>query len=290
MRLGLVATVCALGAPLFFGLTSLRRYGLFGDEWIKFPHYAYVAFALMLPLIALGISKLFRWAPLSIVGLGILLVALLVQQGIALNDSERETGAREQAIRARLVAAAELLRRDVPVATDQPAADCCGDLDIEHLRSLDRDGKLPDVVVDRVARTSARTYLQVAVTTGTDNASGSPPLLTSIGGTDVHPRGSGCAVARTTDAGSIVRLDVSGSVRVDLLSHEGGKLALWFVPRSDSKTRDVPPTSDAFGGPAKKAVLFAGSPATLDVATAGGLLIRLPVRAAVRFCHVAVNT
>ncbi len=162
-RPAILAIACAIGAPLFFVLTSLRRYGTFGDDWVKFPRYSYVAFALLLPLVALAVSRVFtRRLPQVLVLLSVV-AFLLGHQVLTLDDAEARGARTDQEIRTHVVAVADLLRAGVPRATDHPLAYCCNELDVATIRRLDREGKLPEVTVTRAARDAARTHLQVAV-------------------------------------------------------------------------------------------------------------------------------
>lgn len=286
------AAVLALGAPLFFVVTSLRRYGLFNGEWIYFPRYTYVAFAFILPLLGLALTELLGHVRghrrLAYGVLAALFVAVFVHQGVELDDAATKTARREQELKARVVAAAELVDDDAPIVTDRPAVDCCADLDVAGLRRLARDGDLPAVTLDTRARTSARTHLQVVVDGGDHGASGPPPRVDALRTTDLATQGD-CVVAMTHGRAPTIRLALAGPSNVVLDSPNGGPLALWFV-RPDDETTRVPRTTNVAGGPALRAGLAAAAPATIRVATAGNLLVRLPRSASVRFCDASVAT
>lgn len=286
------AAVLALGAPLFFVITSLRRYGLFGGEWIFFPRYTYVAFALVVPLLGLALTELLAHARahrrLAYAALGVVLAAVLVHQGLELSDAATRTARREQELKARLVAAAELVTHGAPIATDRPAADCCADLDVAGLRRLARDGDLPDVALDTRARSSARTHLQVVVGGGDLGASGPRPTIDAVRTVALATQGD-CVVATTHGRAPTVRLALSGPSTVVVDSPTGGPLALWLVEPDDESTR-VPRTTNVAGGPALRAGLAAGAPATIRVAAPGNLLVRLPRSASVRFCDASAAT
>ncbi len=286
------AAVLALGAPLFFVVTSFRRYGLFGGEWIYFPRYTYVAFAFVVPLLALALTQLVDLVPghrrLAYGGLAVVFLAVLVHQAVSLDDAATTTARREQELKARVVAAAELLADGAPTVTDRPAADCCADLDVAGLRRLADDGDLPDVRLDARARASARTHLQVVVDGGDLGASGPVPSIEGVRTTRLEQQGA-CVVATTRGRAPTVRLTLLDATNVVIDSPEGGDLALWLVPSGDDAAR-VPRTTNVAGGPALRAGLAPAAPATIRVAAAGNLLVRLPRAASVRFCDATGTT
>lgn len=290
-----LASACAIGAPLFFALTSLRRYGalgLFGvadDAWVRIPRYSYVAFALLLPLLALAVTRGFsRRIPQALV-LGAVVLLVLVHQVVALDDAEARGARTDQETRAHLVAAARLLRDDAPRVTDHPLAYCCADLDVEAIKRLDRQGDLPDIGVSREARDAARTHLQVAVTPGADGPSGDVPPVTAISGATVAAGSNDCAEITTGRARPVVSLGVTGRSAIVVTSPDGGDLALWLVPADDVFTRTVPPTTSVPGGTALRAGLAPGQPATIEVADSGNLLVRLPKATTVTMCNAVVG-
>lgn len=290
-----LAAACAIGAPLFFALTSLRRYGalgLFGvadDAWVRIPRYSYVAFALLLPLIAVAVTRGFaRRVPQAVV-LGSVVLLVLVHQVVALDDAEARGARTDQETRTHLVAAARLLRDGAPRVTDRPLAYCCADLDVAAIERLDRDGDLPDISVGRRARDAARTHLQVAVVPGADGPSGEPPSVTAISGATIAAASNDCAEVTTGRARPVVRLEVTGRSAIVVSSPDGGALALWLVPADDAFTRAVPPTTSVPGGTALSAGLAPGQPATIKVAASGNLLARLPKTTTVTMCNAIVG-
>jgi hypothetical protein len=212
------------------------------------------------------------------------LVTLFVHQVGALDRAERERAAQKQEIRSRIVAAAALVRDNIPRATDRPADECCSDLDVRALRALEADGKLPDLRITDSARNSARTHLEVVVSTGDRGSSGPLPSVRAVSGVAVRGA-AGCVVAAAHRGNTVVSLLVAGRTRTVLSSQQGGKMAMWLVPRSDTATRDVPPSTDTYGGPALAAALEPRLPATVEVAGPGRLLIRLTSGATTRFCN-----
>jgi hypothetical protein len=288
-RPGILAVTCAIGAPLFFVLTSLRRYGTFGDDWVKFPRYSYVAFALLLPLVALAVSRVFtRRLPQALALLAV--VALLLGHQVLTLDQAEARGARtDQEIRHHVVAVAEFLREGAPRVTDHPLAYCCNDLDVATIRALDRDGDLPDLTVDREARDAARTHLQVAVVGGDRGPRGPVPELRAIDDALIAAGPDECAEATTSRPRPTVRFDIAGRTDIVVTAPDGGLLAFWLVPTSDQRDEGVPPTTFVPGGTSLQAALAAGRPSTIRIATAGTLLVRLPEDATLRFCNATVG-
>ena len=295
-RPAVLASACAIGAPLFFALTSLRRYGalgLFGvanDAWVKIPRYSYVAFALLLPLIAVAVTRAFsRRVPQTLVLLAVVAL-VLVHQVVALDQAEARGARTDQEVREHVVAVAALLRDGAPRVTDHPLAYCCADLDVASIERLARDGDLPDITVSRRARDAARTHLQVAFVGGADGPSGVPPALTAVDDATLAPGPGECAEVSTGPVHPVVRLDVTGRSAVIVTSPQGGPLALWLVPPSDLATADVPPSTAVPGGAALAAGLAPNLPATIKIADSGTLLVRLPADAVVRFCDVVPDS
>ncbi len=283
-RPAILAVTCAVGAPLFFVLTSLRRYGTFGDDWVKFPRYSYVAFALLLPLVALAVSRVFARRLPQVLVLLVVVVLLLGHQVLTLDQAEARGARTDQEVRAHVVAVAALLREGAPRVTDHPLAYCCDDLDVVTIRQLDRDGQLPEVTASARARNAARTHLQVAVVAGAHGPRGTAPTLTAIDDALIAAGPGECAETSTSHPRPIVRFDVTGRTDIVVSAPDGGLLALWLVPTSDRRTDGVPPTTFVPGGTSLQAALTAGQPSTIRIAAAGRLLVRLPDDATVRFC------
>ena len=293
-RPAVLASACALGAPLFFVLTSLRRYGalgLFGvadDAWVTIPRYSYVAFALLLPLLAVATTRAFsKRTPQTLVLCGVVAL-VLVHQLVVLDQAEARGARTDQEVRSHVVAVAELLRDGAPRVTEHPLAYCCADLDVASIRRLDRDGDLPDIGVSKRARDAARTHLQVEVVAGVDGPTGESPVAEVVADASIETSADGCAVVSTGLSGPVVRLSLTGRSAVVATSPAGGDLALWFVPETDLLTRDVPPTTSEPGGTALRAGLAPNQSATIKVADSGKLLVRLPTGTTVRLCNATV--
>ena len=294
-RPAVLASACALGAPLFFVLTSLRRYGALGllgavdDAWVTIPRYSYVAFALLLPLLALATTRAFsKRIPQILVLCGV--VALVLLHQIVVLDQAEARGARtDQEVRSHVVAVARLLRDGAPRVTDRPLSYCCADLDVASIRRLDRDGDLPDIRVSRRALDAARTHLQVEVVGGVEGPTGEPPVVEAVADASIEAGPDGCAIVSTGSSGPVVRLDLTRRSAVVATSPGGGDLALWFVPATDLLTRDVPPTTAESGGSALRAGLAPNQPATIKVADSGKLLVRLPTATTVSLCNATVG-
>jgi len=294
-RPAVLASACALGAPLFFALTSLRRYGalgLFGvanDAWVTIPRYSYVAFALLLPLIGVAVTRAFSWRVPQMLVLWAVVALVLVHQLVALDQAEARGARTDQEVRAHVVAVAELLRDGAPRVTDHPLAYCCADLDVASIKRLDREGDLPDIAVSKRALDAARTHLQVEVVGGVDGPTGEPPKVEVVADGSVAAGPGSCAVVTTGSVDPVVRLDLTGRSAIVATSPGGGDLALWFVPQTDLLTRDVPPTTSEAGGTALRAGLAPDQPATIKVADSGRLLVRLPKATTVRLCDAVVR-
>jgi|GEM_PF-2404167 len=291
----MLAVSCAAGAPLFFVSTSFRRYGALGflglpdDAWIQMPRYSYVAFALLLPLVALAITQNFSRSRSQVAVLLGIVGLVLIHQVVVLNKAEAETARFDQEIREHVVAVATLLRADAPRATNRPLAYCCAYLDVHTIKKLDQNGDLPDIVPSQHAIDAARTHLQVTVTAESDEPSGSPAVMSAVSEVAIKDIDGQCSEVLTGSVYPVIRLSTVGRSKIIIRSSVGGEIALWLVSAQDTATAVVPLTTFAPGGTALAATIPKDDPATLKIAASGNLLVRLPLNARIEFCHAVIG-
>ena len=184
------ATVLALGAVLSICLTALGRSGL-GTDGAAASRYAYVTLALLLPLAVLAVDQLLgtsttRWLAMGL-GLGLL---LLVSVSTVARNADA-AGIREQEQERRVLAAAQLTRGDQEFLEAIPVPVYMPDLDVDAIRQLRNDGKLPtDVTVSEEDVLTARTYLQLQISSRATQSDALPSGIATLVGADRCHRGA----------------------------------------------------------------------------------------------------
>lgn len=161
------------GAVIFFGTVGLARAGL-GLGSATSSRYIYVAGALLLPAIALLISRgVDRHAQLMKAVVPVV-VAMAVSNVFQLFAYARDTRDENNSSRGVLVAASDLVRSNSPIFTGQlPEPHLAPDLTTKDLGSRHLDPAFEGVIPGRPDRLTASLNLQIRVapTQGTDTAS-----------------------------------------------------------------------------------------------------------------------
>jgi hypothetical protein len=235
------ATVLALGAVLFLGLTALGRSGL-GTETAGASRYAYVTLALILPLTALAVDQLLgttsaRWV---VVGLGFALL-LLVSVSTVLRNADA-AGVREQEQERRVLATAELVRDHDKFVESIPVPIYMPDLDVASIRRLANEGDLPTgIVVSEEDRLTARAFLQLEISDAHPRSnpvpSGAARLVDVVGAAaspDSGERGCVQVVPRSDDPTVVLRFDRPGSAT--LRSERSGNVVARLEDESGAAT------------------------------------------------------
>jgi hypothetical protein len=227
------ATVLALGGVLFLGLTAIGRSGL-GPDAGTASRYAYITIALLLPLTAIALDHLLgsgitRWVAM-ILGLGLLLLVAVSTVSVNAN----EAGLREQEQKRLVIATWQFLQNHEPFLGSVPVPLHMPDLDVEAIRRLGVDGKLPTGVdLSEADVLTARLFLQFQISDAVSPASpGSTGVARLVGVT-------GATATPDADAPGCVRVvPASDSPTVALLfpepgaatirTDQGGNVAAWL--------------------------------------------------------------
>ena len=248
-----IAYSASLGAIALFVLVGVGRSG-FGAEEAGPARYAYLALALLLP----GLSLLASWAveatpwpTVVTVVVGLVLVAYNLSELRAAVSAERE---REDAIKRRVLAAAEIASAGEPVLRQQPDPALNPDITMEALARFNKDGWLPaDVPAteeEEKDELDVRAQVQIALRpdAGTDIPSAS---ISSVTGATVTTQGS-CAQIDPTGIRPEVILDLDprqgGSARVT--SSTDGTLDVALASRSSASVEGDATTFPVIAGQA----------------------------------------
>ena len=167
------AAMC-VGAVAFFGTVGLARGGL-GLSWAATSRYFYVAIALLLPVIALLISRgtdRYPWLMRAVVPLAI---AIALSNLFQLFAFAAQTRNNNNASRSVLAAASDLVRGNAPIFMDQlPEPSLAPDLTTADLKSRYLDPAFEGVSPAQSDRLTASLNLQIQVASIYDTGTASP--------------------------------------------------------------------------------------------------------------------
>lgn len=187
------ALCSAAGAVVFYAIVAIRR----NTPFLPGPttgRYVWMAFALLLPLLGLAISAAVRrWRAAAVIGAIVAAVLLPIQVDHLADDARvaRDLKAME---RRRIVAAARLAERGLPMVEDSvlPNSVFEDSATVDLLTRLDRDGELPDVARTRADRLGARADLQVAWDHWPETAADAPARVIGLYDSAATPTADGC--------------------------------------------------------------------------------------------------
>jgi hypothetical protein len=221
----------AAGAPTFLALASVRRSAL-GVEAAAAPRYSYLVIVFLVPVSGLAWDALLRGRnpALRTGSLAVVTALFLAVQAPLLNDNARQSAAREQEQKHRVMATAALIRDGESFLDPIPVPTYMPDLTVDDIARLDREGQLPgNVRVTEADRLTARAYLQATLTR--QRALGRPtgtPVLSGLEGASAVPvpGGNGCidVTGRAPVPVVTLRWVTPGSISID--SAGGGNLGL----------------------------------------------------------------
>jgi hypothetical protein len=238
------ATVLALGAVLFLVLTAIGRSGL-GPEAAGASRYAYITIALLLPISTLALDRLLpRTSARDVVLVGGVCFLVLVSVSLVARNADAD-GIRKQEQKHRVLAASELIGRHEKFVSGVPVPAYMPDLDVEALRRLRADGKLPgdgDVTAEDVL--TARTYLQLDIAEPVPGVVHGPIGVATLVGTKgatatQDPKRSDCIdVTPTSDTPAIsLRFDRAGTATMRS-QHSGSVVARLEDPAHSATGRE----------------------------------------------------
>ncbi len=210
-----VAFAGVAGVVVLFTLTGVGRLAL-GVDAAAAGRYVYAAVALLVPVACLALTDLQRFGKSPTPVLPALLVGIAVAGVSGLIIAARQEQQREDPVRRRVLAAAELIRAGMPL-TEQAVDSTSPNLTVPLLAQLVRERRLPAAVPAAADVLEAASQLQVALR---DDDPGLPPLsvtaaarLTRVGvGGDI-----GCSLYRVVAPDGQVELQagrVGGALRI----------------------------------------------------------------------------
>jgi hypothetical protein len=268
-----------VGAPIFLFLIDIRRSGL-GTDAAAAPRYSYAVLALLLPASALAVTALLTHRPFRVV-LIVVTTAVLCVVGVSdLNDQARIYTPFKQENERRIIAAADLVRSDATLLTDQPAPEFSPELRVDRLRALAEGSDLPDNVhIDEADRLTAASFLQVTV--GSEppaNATGEGTVEGTEGARVAPSSASSCVVVtpRSDDPTVLLSFAEPGTVRVTP-SRSGGITTALQPPDAQSSVHGGTRTWPAPGGETQ---------AVSSSATERWLRLGVPAEGTTRMCNV----
>lgn len=186
----------ALGALMLFAIIATGRAGL-GIEQSGASRYTYLVIALALPAIGLALAELVDGDGIAGAGRRAATCLLLLLVGVhnvgLLVEGSREEKRREQRLKARILAGAQLVNSPATVLGGNPEPEFNPDIVVDDLRRMHRDGKLPRPGrITRDDRLSVATVLQYAVNPGPLATPFAAPLVDGVVGADGRHDAAGC--------------------------------------------------------------------------------------------------
>lgn len=219
------AFACALGALMLFAIIATGRAGL-GIESSGASRYTYLVMALALPAMGLGLADLVDHDGLASAGRRAAVCLLLLFVGVhnagTLVEKSRDEKRLEQRLKARILAAAQLVNSPAVILGGNPEPQYSPDIVVEDLRRMQRDGKLPKPGrITRDDRIEVATVLQYAVNAVALDSPHAPALVDGVVGADGdYDIAAGCI--RLFPTGPTVELHLVGgdpmSLRVTTLA------------------------------------------------------------------------
>jgi hypothetical protein len=198
------AFACAFGALMQFAIIAAGRATL-GFEEPAASRYVYIVVALALPAIGVALNELVgtpgppglpgSWSATpgrrAVVCLVLLLVG--VHNGGALRERSKDEKQVEQRLKAHILAAAQLVSSPAVVLGGHPEPKFSPDIEVDDLRRMHRDGKLP--APERITaedRLEVAAVLQYAVSEKELATPFTAPVVDGVVGATDQSDGAGC--------------------------------------------------------------------------------------------------
>jgi hypothetical protein len=190
------AYACALGVLVLYAIIATGRAGA-GIETSGASRYTYLVIALAVPAIGLALADLVGHDGLSTAGRRAAACLLLLFVGVhnvgTLIEQSRVEKRLEQRLKARILAAAQLVNSPATVLGGNPEPQFSPDIVVEDLRRMHRDGKLPAPErITRDDRLTVATTLQYAVNPEKLSTPFTAPLVDGVVGADGQYDTAGC--------------------------------------------------------------------------------------------------
>jgi hypothetical protein len=211
------AFAAAIGAVVVYVIIAAGRAGL-GLQQAEASRYTYIAAALALPAVGVALSDLSERALGRRAVVLVLLLLVGLHNGGLLRDKSKEEARREQDVKGKVLAAADLVVRQADILGGHPEPKYSPDLEVRDLRIMVRDGKLPEIGhVSAEHRIAVATQIQYAVNpTPLATPFFAPTVDGVVGATDEYDGTTNCL--RVFPAAPIVEVHLAGryplSVRV----------------------------------------------------------------------------
>ena len=213
------AFACALGALILYAIIATGRAGI-GIETSGVSRYTYLVIALALPAIGLALADLVEHDGLARAGRRAVVCLLLLFVGVhnagTLVEKSRVEKRLEQRLKARILAAAQLVNSPAVVLGGNPEPQYSPDIVIDDLRRMHGDGKLPEPErITRDDRITVATTLQYAVNPVGLSTPFAPALVDGVVGADgEYDTAAGCV--RLFPTGPTVELHLVGGEPMSL--------------------------------------------------------------------------
>jgi len=213
------AFACALGALMLFAIIATGRAGL-GIESSGASRYTYLVIALAVPAMGLALAELVGHDGVATAGRRAAVCLLLLFVGVhnagLLVEKSRVEKRLEQRLKARILAAAQLVNSPAVILGGNPEPEYSPDIVIEDLRRMHRDGKLPRP--ERITpddRITVATVLQYAVDPKPLSTPFAPALVDGVVGAEsTYDTIAGCI--RLSPTGPTVELHLVGGQPMSL--------------------------------------------------------------------------
>jgi hypothetical protein len=279
---GAPAFASALGALMLYAVIATGRAGT-GIETSGASRYTYLVIALAVPAFGLALADLVDADGLASAGRRCVVCLLLLFVGVhnagTLVEKSRVEKRLEQRLKARILAASQLVNSPAVILGGNPEPQYSPDIVVEDLRRMHRDGKLPDPErITRDDRLTVATTLQYAVNPAPLSTPYAAALVDGVVGADGdYDTAAGCI--RLFPTGPTVELHLVGgepmSLRVTTLAT--GVLVGYL--------RLFTPT--VLTGPGHVDKVRAGDPVYVNVtAMVDQVVLRVPASATTEVCGI----
>jgi hypothetical protein len=213
------AFACALGTLVLYAIIATGRAGM-GIETSGASRYTYLVMALGVPAIGLAVAELVDPDGLAGAGRRAVVCLLLLFVGVhnagTLVEKSGDEKRLEQRLKARILAAAQLVDSPAVILGGNPEPQYSPDIVVDDLRRMHRDGKLPEPErITRDDRLTVATNLQYAVNPTPLATPFAPALVDGVvGGDGDYDTAAGCI--RLFPTGPTVELHLVGGEPMSL--------------------------------------------------------------------------
>lgn len=267
------AVALAAGPVVFFAITGLGRLSVYPDP--DSSRYVYIGAALLLPVLARGLTALLSGVPKPVaVAVPVVLAVVLAVPGVGLLVAEAARyAAVEQAWRDRVIAAAQVFRTYPEQVVHHGVT---SDLGLDELMRMAEEGNLPDAEPSRRAVAEARLLLGVGQSDG-PGPDGDPPVLVGFAQASATADGSGCVDVRPTGRTPQMAILVEEPTAVVITPPPGARPNIPVDSTDLSATRPRPLDPHA------------GRPTTIPLGVPGDITLTLPRTGTTRICGLATG-